>query len=143
MYKVFVYGTLKEGFPNYGINNGTRLNGTYVTKNRYPLYLVGDRYSPWLVADEGKGSNVKGQVFSVDETTLKDMDKLEGVSKSDGYQRIEIKVQSLDGSEEAVVFAYVKSIEQMDGAQLQSEPIDEYMFEHSSLYRSRNPLSSG
>ena len=137
MYKVFVYGTLKEGFPNYGINKGNRLNGTFVTKKRFPLYLVGERYSPWLVADEGKGSNIKGQVFLVDETTLKEMDKLEHTSESDGYQRVEIEVEALDGSEELTVFAYVKPIEQMGSAQIRSA-IDEYLLKHSSLYRSRN-----
>ena len=138
MHQVFVFGTLKEGFPNFKINKGTRLKGTFVTKNRYPLYLIGERYSPCLVLDEGSGYNIKGQVFTVDEAALRDMDKLERISESDGYRRVELTVVSEDSGEELVVFAYGKAIEQMDGAQLQSETIDEYTLEHSSLYRNRN-----
>lgn len=139
MYQVFIYGTLKEGFPNFRFNKGIRLKGTFVTKNRYPFYLVGERYSPWLVLDKGSGKNIKGQVFTVDEPTLNNMDELERIHESDGYQRVELIVISEDSGEELVVFAYGKPKEQMDGAQLQSEPIDEYKLEHSSFYRSRNP----
>ena len=139
MYQVFVYGTLKEGFPNYGINKGIRLTGTFITKNRYPLYLVGDRYSPWLVLDVGSGHHVKGQVFSVDEPTLRDMDKLERITEFDGYRRVELSVVSLDSNEEFIVFTYGKPVNQLNGAQLQSDPLDEYKIEHSSLYRRRNP----
>ncbi|WP_039841607.1 gamma-glutamylcyclotransferase [Vibrio owensii] len=54
MHRVFVYGTLKEGFPNFKSNNGTRYQGKFTTLETYPLYLVGDRYSPWLILDSTK-----------------------------------------------------------------------------------------
>ena len=63
--RVFVYGTLKEGFPNFGTNTGTRIPGLFVTKERYPLYLVGQRHSPWMINTPGKGTQVIGQVFEV------------------------------------------------------------------------------
>lgn len=46
---VFVFGTLKEGFPNFATNKGVRRGGDFVTASRYPLYLVGERCSPWLI----------------------------------------------------------------------------------------------
>ncbi len=49
MEHVFVYGTLKEGFPNFEINRGVRLPGTFIMAERYPLYLVGERCVPWMI----------------------------------------------------------------------------------------------
>lgn len=138
MYHVFVYGTLKEGFPNFKINKGIRVNGTFVTKYRYPFYLVGERYSPWLILDQGNGNNVKGQVFQIDQSALDEMDKLERIDKQDGYKRVEIQVISEDSGEEVSVFMYGKPIEQLENAFLRSDPLDDYKLEHSKLYRSRN-----
>jgi hypothetical protein len=42
---VFIFGTLKEGFPNFGINRGTRVPGEFKTCAAYSLYLVGERHS--------------------------------------------------------------------------------------------------
>lgn len=79
---VFVFGTLKEGFPNKGI----RMAGTFLTKECYPLYLVGERHSPWLINAPGDGKRIVGQVFEVDQAALEAMDKLERISVPDGYR---------------------------------------------------------
>ena len=139
MYKVFVFGTLKEGFPNYKINKGSRLEGNYLTKNRYPLYLVGKRFSPWLMLDKGNGHNVRGQVFTVNDATLVDMDKLERISELDGYRRIELTVISEESGKELVVFAYGKLAEQLNSVDIQLELNGEYKLEHSLLYLSISP----
>ena len=138
MYKIFVFGTLKEGFPNYKINKGSRLKGNYLTKNKYPLYLIGERFAPWLMLDKGNGHNVRGQVFTVDDATLADMDKLERINKSDGYRRIELTVISEESGKELVVFAYGKLVEQLNSADIQLELDGEYKLEHSLLYLSIN-----
>lgn len=52
-HRVFVFGTLKEGFPNFAVNTGIRLSGNFETEDLYPLYLVGERHSPWLVLNAG------------------------------------------------------------------------------------------
>jgi gamma-glutamylaminecyclotransferase len=41
--RVFVFGTLKQGFPNFHINRGRRVAGEFATGLAYPLYLVGER----------------------------------------------------------------------------------------------------
>src|SRR3954468_2126222 len=67
---VFVFGTLKEGFPNFATNRGKRLPGAYVTREPYPLPRVGERHSPWMLDLPGEGHPVSGQVFAVDDETL-------------------------------------------------------------------------
>ena len=84
---VFVYGTLKEGFPNFRVNRGSRVPGAFVTRQRFRLYLVGERCTPWLIDDPGHGARVAGQVFAVDDATLEQMDLLEGTAEPDGYRR--------------------------------------------------------
>ncbi len=139
MYPVFVFGTLKQGFPNSSQNSGSRVSGEFLTKDRYPLYLVGERHSPWLVLSRGEGFQVRGQVFMVDDATLKVMDRLERIHQADGYRRVQMPVISESTSEEMQVFVYVKPAEQLEGMRVQLGPIAAYELEHSSLYRKRNP----
>jgi gamma-glutamylaminecyclotransferase len=138
MYPVFVFGTLKQGFPNSSANKGSRVAGEFITKNRYPLYLVGERYSPWLVASKGEGFQVRGQVFMADESTLDEMDRLERINETDGYRRVQISVYSESTNEELQVFVYVKPPEQLQGIQVQLGPLTEYELKHSTLYQKRN-----
>jgi len=137
MFPVFVFGTLKEGFPNSGTNKGSRIAGEFLTSNRYPLYLVGERYSPWLVLSEGEGFQVRGQVFRVDEATLGDMDRLERIHAADGYRRVQMPVIPEFTNEEIQVFVYVKLPQQLEGMLVQFGPIAEYELKHSSLYQKR------
>ncbi|NQZ59200.1 MAG: gamma-glutamylcyclotransferase [Lentisphaeraceae bacterium] len=139
MYKVFVFGTLKEGFPNYKINKGSRLKGDFLTKKRYPLYLIGERFAPWLMLEQGSGHNVRGQVLTVNDVILAEMDKLERITELNGYRRIEITVISEESGEELLVFAYGKLAEQLSGVDIKLELDGEYKLEHSLLYLSRNP----
>ncbi len=44
---VCIHGTLKQGFPNHHLNHGTRVEGDFISLQRYPLYLIGDPHSPW------------------------------------------------------------------------------------------------
>lgn len=138
MYKVFVFGTLKEGFPNFAVNRGKRIPGSFTTREKYPLLLVGDRFSPWLILDEGNGFNVKGQVFCASDEELLAMDKLERISEPDGYRRIELSVISEADAGEIRVYAYGKSLEQIAGAEIRMELPGEYRLEHARLYRSRH-----
>ena len=134
MVNIFVFGTLKDGFPNEHINTGKRLKGDYRTKEHYPLCIVGKCFAPWLILDEGNGHKVKGQVFSVDENTLADMDKLERTEEPDGFARITISVVSGDSGEELIVYAYGKSVAQLQAAQVHHTLRDEYTLEHALLY---------
>ena len=141
---VFVFGTLKEGFPNFGSNTGTRISGHFETVSRYPLYLVGERHSPWMVNAPGSGERVMGQLFNVDANALQKMDVLERVTENDGYQRIAIKVRlcAAEQSKEQEFFAYLKHPKHLGAAAMMCGPLKEYSLEHAALYQSRSTPSS-
>ena len=135
---IFVFGTLKQGFPNFGFNTGTRVEGEFVTQEAYPLYLVGERHVPWMIDTPGTGHEVVGQVFEVDVPALAAMDALERVSEADGYRRILVGVRRRDGvSPVRQAFAYMKPAEQLDPMQVQVGPLAEYTLEHAKKYSYR------
>ena len=135
---VFVFGTLKEGFPNFSVNNGQRVKGDFETKKAYPLYLIGERHSPWLILDEAKGKKLRGQVFKLDSAALEAMDKLERVHLEDGYKRVVIELKETTNNKELKAYAYVKSKEQLDIKLIKQGPLSEYKAEHAKLYRKRD-----
>ncbi len=139
---VFVFGTLKQGFPNFATNSGRRIDGVFVTQQRYPLYLVGERHSPWMVNLPGQGVQVAGQLFEVDDAALAAMDQLERVHEPDGYVRVAIEVHSADGHARTAQ-AYLKRGEHLEPAQIRVGPLNEYTPAHAALYRSRaNPVAT-
>jgi gamma-glutamylaminecyclotransferase len=137
---VFTYGTLKEGFPNFGFNGGIRVGGEFVTMHRFPLYLVGPRRVPWLVNLPGQGERVVGQLFEIDDAGLLQMDALERVDASDGYRRLAIEVveRNRPGATPVVALAYVKLPEQLAEQTIRVGPLFEYTLEHASLYTPRD-----
>lgn len=136
---VFVFGTLKQGFPNFRTNRGHRLAGVFATADTYPLYLVGDRRSPWLLDLPGEGNHVRGELFEVSADVLCDMDVLERVSDADGYVRKEITVVSQSGGSPIRAQAYLKDPALFWPLATGSiGPIVEFTLEHAALYRPRS-----
>lgn len=83
LHKVFVYGTLKQGQPNHSLlgqaskGGFQRLLGIGKTSNKYPL-VIASRYNiPYILDHRGQGQHVLGEVYSVDELMLNNLDKLE------------------------------------------------------------------
>ncbi|MEJ8857985.1 gamma-glutamylcyclotransferase family protein [Variovorax robiniae] len=137
MERVFVFGTLKEGFPNFATNEGRRVEGEFVTLERYPMYLVGERHSPWMIDLPGQGHCVAGQLFEVDEAALARMDALERITEPDGYRRLRIRVAKR-GEELDAVEAFVYLQPTMPAASdIRVGPLDDYSPAHASLYRKR------
>lgn len=89
---VFVYGTLKEGFPNHHLLPSSQLVGECRTVARWPLVIAGEWFSPILIDDHGSGSKVTGELYSLDDSSLEFLDELEGVGAPLGFSRIEIVV---------------------------------------------------
>ena len=90
---LFVYGTLKKGFPNHDhYMRSARDLGKYQTIEKYPLVLCGPRYVPCMIFSPGDGQHVEGQLYEVDEECLNRIDALERVKDSDGYRRTLIRV---------------------------------------------------
>ena len=151
MIKIFVFGTLKEGFPNFNANKGIRFRGDFVTKEAFPLVLVGERFSPWLILPETKLSEeidkgfdthpIKGKVFEVNQEALSEMDKLERIHEADGYRRVEIDVFCESSAELYTVFVYGKPNEQCSSSAFEKSVRQvlkgEYLLEHANQYSSR------
>uniref|UniRef100_A0A023FRI4 Gamma-glutamylcyclotransferase family protein n=1 Tax=Amblyomma cajennense TaxID=34607 RepID=A0A023FRI4_AMBCJ len=79
---VFVYGTLKTGEPNSGVmkdsNNGNAtLIGLATTVKKWPLVIASTYNIPYLLYCEGKGHNVTGELYSVDDKMLSTLDDFE------------------------------------------------------------------
>jgi len=132
---VFVFGTLKHGFPNFAINQGRRVGAVYRTLQPHPLYLMGARHVPWMIDAPGSGDHVAGELYAVNAAALAAMDELEGVGQPDGYHRKAFQVRS----ETQVMLAqvYMKHAAQLVQADVQLGPLAEYTLAHAALYRRR------
>lgn len=95
--RVFVYGTLKNGFYNHRYLAGSRFIGSARTTEKYAMYTEGG--IPCVVEDEAV-SNIYGELYSVDGTVLQNLDRLEG--HPNWYQRREIEICLDDGTSPTV-----------------------------------------
>uniref|UniRef100_A0A1B0GBU8 Gamma-glutamylcyclotransferase family protein n=1 Tax=Glossina morsitans morsitans TaxID=37546 RepID=A0A1B0GBU8_GLOMM len=101
LFKIFVYGTLKNGEFNHSLltnaNNGfARYLGEGKTVEKYPL-IIGTRFNiPFLLDKCGRGQNVNGEVYEVDEEMLKKLDELEEYPEYYDREIQEIKMEKRD-----------------------------------------------
>jgi gamma-glutamylaminecyclotransferase len=138
-WRVFVYGTLKKGFPNHArYLSDAHLVGTFRTRERYRLVLNGERFSPCLMAGAGQGRRVIGEVYTVDSAGLRALDRLERIKLPDGYRRHRIVVEAVERSsaETCEVFVYLKNPGGVTDPR--SEPLEVYTPEAARAYRRRN-----
>lgn len=98
--RVFVYGTLKRGQPNYKwLTDSSNGSATFIssgtTSVRFPL-VIGTRYNiPFLLNRPGTGNLIAGEVYEIDEPMLSRLDVLEGYPEF--YHRDEYDIQTDDG----------------------------------------------
>ena len=107
---VFVYGTLKRGYPNfarYMTGPQVRFLAEARTCEAYPLVVGGRWRAPFLVAEPGRGVSVRGELFDVDAGTLARLDVLEEIGQPDGYICQTIAVERLDTGETVTALAYL------------------------------------
>ena len=100
---LFVYGTLKRGLHNHAFLAGQEYVGPARTLPHYHLYHCGPY--PGLVAAES-GVAVDGELWRVDEETLRRLDDFEGVPAV--FDRRLIPLEGRD--ESAFVYFYVKAV---------------------------------
>lgn len=133
---LFVYGSLKEGFPNFHVNGGQRVPGEFITAQPHPLYLA-HGWLPCLLPLPGQGLPVRGQLFKVDAAQLERMDVLERVGEPGGYQRVTIEVQDSEGGAESRVLAhvYVQSPDRIATGGPHPGPLVEYTLAHAQHLR--------
>ncbi|QGY42037.1 gamma-glutamylcyclotransferase [Pseudodesulfovibrio cashew] len=91
LHTVFVYGTLKREFSNHYFLRNAKFVGSARTCERYSLYV--DEFP--LVFRGEPISQIRGEVYAVDDPTLTRLDSLEGHPRE--YRREEIDVQLQSG----------------------------------------------
>lgn len=86
-HKVFVYGTLKRGFPNHHYMAGSTFICEAQTVDAYPLVVGGRWFTPYLMPEQGSGQPVKGELWEVPEAVMPALDELESTHLPNGYRR--------------------------------------------------------
>ncbi|XP_032412609.1 gamma-glutamylaminecyclotransferase C-like [Xiphophorus hellerii] len=104
MHRVFVYGSLKRGQPNYpymtdSSNGKAEFLCTAVTVQKHPLVIATKYNIPFLLNLPGQGKRVNGEIYKVDEKMLQYLDWFEKVPTM--YQRtvVELEIKMADKEE--------------------------------------------
>src|SRR5580704_4103275 len=89
---LFVYGTLKRGLRNNHLIGGQEFLGVFQTEPCYRVIDLGPH--PGLVEDEVNGLAVRGELWSVSECCLGELDVFEEVPGP--FIRTEVKIAGRD-----------------------------------------------
>jgi len=116
MNTVFVYGTLKRGGSNHLFLRGQKFLGDARTAPGFTLYSLG--HYPGMVRAPGDTVGVTGELWSVDEECLAELDRLEGLDEG-LYERIDVLLMPNDIAGSAQTYLYLR---QLDGL----APIGDY-----------------
>ncbi len=115
MHMMFVYGTLKRGFPNHELwMEKHRFVGQFQTRNSFPLVVAGKWHSPVVIAEPGKGHKISGEVYIVDDQGLFELDRIEGTHLVGGYNRILLEVEMIEAGIFHDTWSYVKNRSSID-----------------------------
>lgn len=94
MNKVFVYGSLLSGMGNHGLLANSRCLGETKSPARFSMLDLG--YFPGVIKNE-QGESIIGEVYEIDDNTLRHLDQLEGyrIMNPEGglYNREEIETE--------------------------------------------------
>lgn len=107
-HKVFVYGTLKRGFPNHHYMTGAEFVCEARTVEAYPLVVGGQWFTPYLMPERGTGHTVKGELWNVPEAMMPALDALESTHLPNGYRRHRIAVLPEAAGEPVEAWTYFR-----------------------------------
>ncbi len=116
--RVFVYGTLKEGFRLHGALKGSGMVGRSRIRG-YMLYLGEDSYPAVILAS--KGPWVHGEVYTVNQETIEHLDRIEGVPRL--YNRVPIYATN-----HGPCWIYVWPKERIEGMQANTRIVPDGLF---------------
>ena len=85
MHKVFVYGTLKKGYPNHHHLQGLK----FEEAEAEGFNLHASAYLPYAVPGNG---TIKGELYEITDAELDELDRLEGHPRF--YMRIRTSVRA-------------------------------------------------
>lgn len=101
---VFIYGTLMRGESRHHAIRDQEFIGTAKTTARYRLHLIAD-YPGMVAATEDDGYSICGELWSVDQATLRRLDSIECVD--DGlFRRIEVSIAAANTRAEAWIYQH-------------------------------------
>jgi gamma-glutamylcyclotransferase (GGCT)/AIG2-like uncharacterized protein YtfP len=118
---LFVYGTLKSGFTNWRRylslaedHGAARLVALGRTHETFPLVvrpasMLPATCGPVLMDQPGRGQQVSGELWLIDERTLEAMDELEGVKRGYYYRR-SVSVSLLPSLLQGLCDGYLRSL---------------------------------
>ncbi len=109
--KVFVYGTLRKGMGNHRLLEGSGFIGMGETVEQYGMYVLPGRI-PYVKRRSGMKAVIVGEVYEVDEDTLRRIDRLEG--HPDFYRRRLVPVM-LNTEEKIRAWLYFLADEDREG----------------------------
>ena len=98
---VFVYGTLRTGHSNHHLMKDAQSYGIGSSEARYAMYLISGY--PYVTSSETRYPIV-GELYSVDDDTLKTLDMMEGHPRF--YERKETTV--IVGGERHIAWMYFR-----------------------------------
>jgi gamma-glutamylaminecyclotransferase len=106
--RLFVFGTLKRGFPLHHGISGARFLGEYRTVERFPMVIAGPWFAPMMLNEPGIGHQILGELYEVDEAGLARIDAMESIGRP-GNLRILIDVAPVHEAMSSRAFVYMKS----------------------------------
>lgn len=87
MIRLFVYGTLKSGFPLHTVGlTGQQFVGAYRTVISYPMVVAGPWFTPMMLNEPGLGLRVFGELYEVENIRMATLDKIEGTGERGSYR---------------------------------------------------------
>ena len=135
---IFIYGTLKKGFPNHSLHmESAEKLGNYQTVENYPLVLIGERYVPCMINAPGEGKQIEGELYKVDDDCLRRIDALERIKKPDGYRRLKIKVRSVEKHNAVMLESYAYLISPKFAKDRRSDFLKIYRLDDAKKYKPR------
>jgi gamma-glutamylaminecyclotransferase len=108
MNPVFVYGTLKRGGSNHLFLTRQKFLGEVRTAPGFVLYSLGDY--PGMVRAPGDTVGVTGELWSVDDACLAELDRLEGLAEG-LYERIDVLLAPNHLAGSAQTYLYLRQID--------------------------------
>jgi gamma-glutamylaminecyclotransferase len=115
MHRVFVYGTLKRGYPNFDVGmSGTEYVGDYRTVERYPLVISSPWYTPNLLDEPGMGHQIRGELFLATDEAVEFLDHFEMVHLPNGYRREICALEKADESDRVDAWTYFRDRHNLD-----------------------------
>lgn len=107
---LFVYGSLRRGFPNHFFLEKSIYMGTYSTVDKYHMIGQVSKSFPYVVVAETEFDNTNpthiiGELYEIDADVLQDLDALEG--HPDFYTRRTVLVSDESGEHTYSAYMYI------------------------------------